>query len=430
VSATEPDIVVQNREELWWLLFEAAQHEHMIMCEYLYAGFSLKRDADEGLTPDELAVVTQWRTTLREIAVQEMLHLALVCNVTTAIGAAPNLFRPNFPQRSGYFPPTVQLALLPFDEAGLTHFLYLERPEGMERVDAPGFVPTAPPHDAMEVSEVFPRMQDFATVGHLYRGMERGLAALVERLGEGAVFVSPRRAQCRPEELGWPDLTEVTDLASAHAAIDRIIEQGEGARGDWQNAHYGRFLQMWDEYQTLKRANPSFQPARPVIPAFAQQPFDIAEAQTIITAPLTTAVAELFAIAYEVVLQTLTRFFTHTDETEQQLTALLTVAIGTMTSVVAPLGATLTRMPVGDDHSGATCGPAFEMYYSAGNFVPWREAAWALVTERVREMARRCRLVAARPGAPEALRGIASAAADLVAVLEPHIPAAMLPRGS
>ena len=429
MTATEPAIVVQNREELWWLLFEAAQLEHMIMCQYLYAGFSLKRDDDEGLSHDELAVVTQWRATLREIAVQEMLHLALVCNVTAAIGAAPNLSRPNFPQRSGYFPPSVQLALLPFDEAGLTHFLYLERPEGMERVDAPGFMPTAPPHEAVQLSDVFPRVQDFATVGHLYRGMERGLDALVERLGERAVFVSPKRAQCRPEELGWPDLTEVTDLASAHAAIDRIIEQGEGARGDWRDAHYGRFLQMWEQYQTLKQANPSFQPARPVVPAFTKQPYDITDAQTIITAPLTSTVAELFAIAYEVVLQTLTRFFTHTDETEEQLTALLTVAIGTMASVVAPLGATLTRMPVGDDDSGATCGPAFEMYYTIGNFVPWREAAWALLSERVREMGRRCRLVAAQPGAPPALRGIATAAAGLAGVLEPHVPSELLPRG-
>ncbi|HYT09134.1 MAG TPA: ferritin-like domain-containing protein [Mycobacteriales bacterium] len=36
----------------------------------------------------------------------EMLHLALVANLMSAIGAAPTFTRPNFPQRSGYFPPT------------------------------------------------------------------------------------------------------------------------------------------------------------------------------------------------------------------------------------------------------------------------------------------------------------------------------------
>src|SRR5215469_1217520 len=288
MTATEPAIVVQNREQLWYLLMEASQLEHMIMCQYLYAGFSLKRETDEGLSHDELAVVKQWRATLREIAVQEMLHLALVSNIAAAIGAAPNFSRPNFPQRSNYFPPAVQLALLPFDEPALLHFLYLERPEGMERTDAPGFVPTAPPHDAVRLEEALPRLQDFATVGHLYRGMEQGLDSLVARLGERAVFVAPRRAQCRPEELGWPELTEVTDLASAHAAIDKIIEQGEGARGQWQDAHYGRFLTMWEQFQTLKQANPSFQPARPVLPAFTKQPYDIGDPQPIITAPLTS----------------------------------------------------------------------------------------------------------------------------------------------
>ncbi len=45
----------------------------------------------------------------------------------------------------------------------------------------------------------------------------------------------------------WPELIQVTDLASAVKAIETIIEQGEGARGDWQEAHYGKFLQIAQE---------------------------------------------------------------------------------------------------------------------------------------------------------------------------------------
>lgn len=139
----EPEIVVQHREHLWYLLAEAIQLEHMIMCQYLYAGFSLKQDAGEGLTAEQAAAVAKWRKVLRGIAVEEMLHLALAANLMSAIGAAPTFGRPNFPQRSNYFPPSVQLDLLPFGDASLTHFLYLERPEGMERVDADGFAPAA-----------------------------------------------------------------------------------------------------------------------------------------------------------------------------------------------------------------------------------------------------------------------------------------------
>jgi hypothetical protein len=47
---SEPGIVVSNREHLWWLLTEAAQLEHMIMCGYLFAQFSLKDGIDEGMT--------------------------------------------------------------------------------------------------------------------------------------------------------------------------------------------------------------------------------------------------------------------------------------------------------------------------------------------------------------------------------------------
>ena len=41
---SEPELVVENREHLWALLVEAAQVEHLIMCQYLYASFSLKTD--------------------------------------------------------------------------------------------------------------------------------------------------------------------------------------------------------------------------------------------------------------------------------------------------------------------------------------------------------------------------------------------------
>ena len=100
----EPGVVVSDREHLWWLLAEAAQLEHMIMCQYLFAEFSLKDGIADGLTGEQAAAVDRWRRTLRGIAVEEMLHLALVANLMSAIGAAAYLGRPNFPQRSGYFP--------------------------------------------------------------------------------------------------------------------------------------------------------------------------------------------------------------------------------------------------------------------------------------------------------------------------------------
>ena len=422
----ETKLVVEHREHLWNLLIEASQVEHLIMCQYLYASFSLKTGPDEGLTAEQAGAVARWREVLTGIAIEEMLHLALVANVMTAIGAAPSLSRPNFPRRSEYLPPGVQFALLPFGDAALTHFLYLERPEGMERADAVGFVP-GPPPDPVAADELMPRLQNFATVGHLYRGIEEGLSHLAARLGERVLFAGPPRAQATPDLFRWPQLIAVTDLASARAAIDEIIEQGEGARGDWRPAHYGRFLGIWEEYQSLRKQDPDFEPARPVIPAFTRQPFDATEPQPLLTDPVTQRVAESFNLAYEVLLQLLTRFFTHTDETDEQLRSLVEAAFGLMAGVMRPLAGALTAMPVGPEHPGRTAGPTFEMYYQMGNFVPWREAAWALLSERVAVLCGYCADTAKIGGVADAVGQAVEAAAAVSARLAEHVPAELRP---
>ena len=391
----ETKLVVEHREHLWNLLIQATQIEHLIMCQYLYASFSLKTGPDEGLTPEQADAVARWHKLLTGIAVEEMLHLALVANVSTAIGAAPSLGRPNFPRPSEYLPSGVQFALLPFGDAALTHFLYLERPEGMERVDAEEFVPAAPPPDPVTADEIMPRSQNFLTVGHLYRGIEDGL----------------------------------THLASARAAVEEIIEQGEGARGNWQPAHYGRFLGIWEEYRRLSEQDPGFRPARPVIPAFTQQPVDNAEPQPLLTDPATRRIAELFDLGYEVVVHTLTRFFTHNDETGEQLGILVDAAFGLMAGVLRPLATALTRLPAGPEHPGRTAGPTFEMYYQMGNVVPWREAAWALLAERTAVLASRCAEEAGREGAPEAVATAARTAAGISAQFTAQVPDRLRPVG-
>jgi hypothetical protein len=423
---TEPKVVVANREDLWWLLAEASQLEHMIMCQYLFAEFSLKQGVEEGLSAEQTEAVERWRKVLRGIAVEEMLHLALVANVMASIGAAPTFTRPNFPQRSGYFPSGIQLDLLPFGERALKHFLYLERPEGMERQDAEGFVPGAPPREALTEDELMPRGQEFLTVGHLYRGIEDGLRTLTARFGERAVFVGSPRAQATPELVQWPQLIAVTGLDSSLAAIGEIIEQGEGARGDWREAHYGRFLTIWEEYHALRDRDPSFEPARPVLAAFTRQPFDIAAEATIISDPITHRLAELATVGYELVLHLLTRFFTHTDETDEQLELLIGAAIDVMAGVVRPLGTAMAKLPIGPPHEDSTAGFAFEMYYLMGNFVPWREPAWALLHERSAMLTERCATAAEHDGAPDVVANATQQATTITSRIAAHVPSELL----
>lgn len=50
----ENPIVIEDREELIYMLSEAASLEHMIMCQYLFAAFSVKRDVSAGVTEAQL----------------------------------------------------------------------------------------------------------------------------------------------------------------------------------------------------------------------------------------------------------------------------------------------------------------------------------------------------------------------------------------
>jgi len=74
----EPTIIAQHREQLAYLLTEAAETEHGILCCYLFAAYSLKRGARDGLAEDEAAAVARWRGALMSIAIDEMLHLSIV----------------------------------------------------------------------------------------------------------------------------------------------------------------------------------------------------------------------------------------------------------------------------------------------------------------------------------------------------------------
>src|SRR5262249_56627275 len=91
--------------------------------------------------------------------------------------------------------------------------------------------------------------------------IEHGFARLVERYGEAGVFIGPPGAQASREVFGWPDLVAVTDLASARAAIELIVEQGEGAGGDWREAHFGHFSAVLDEFLAAAPAGPGLSPA-------------------------------------------------------------------------------------------------------------------------------------------------------------------------
>ena len=432
LAPPEEPFVIEHREALFYMLCEASELEHGIMCQYLYAAFSLKQSADEGLSAAEAEAVQRWRKHIFHIGAQEMLHLALVQNLLTATGAAPHLSRPNFPQPASHYPAGVHLALVPFGEEALRHFMFLERPEGMDLEDAAGMAafakaaPAAVPR--VQVGEIVPRGQDFATVGHLYRSIEAGIAHLAEKLGEKMLFIGPSRAQATQQYFGWPELVAVTDVASAQRAIDEILEQGEGPRGHWRDAHFGQFVAILEEYLQLREANPAFDPVRPVVTVNVR-PSERDTSIPLATDPITRQVMDLFNVSYEILLLMLQRFFAHTEETDPQLKALADASVNLMFGAIEPLGDLVTTLPAGQEYPGRTAGPSFELFYESDYVLPHREAAWAVLVERTRQAADFC-----EPGAPcdpavaDGLREVRANLTGIADALAVHLPARYAPQ--
>jgi CDGSH-type Zn-finger protein/truncated hemoglobin YjbI len=415
----EAPFVIEHREALIYILCQAAELEHGIMAQYLFAAFSLKQSAAEGLTDAELAAVQRWRKQIAHIAAQEMLHLALVQNLLTAIGAAPHLTRPNFPQPASHYPAGVHLELLPFGEQALRHFMFLERPEGMALHDAEGLAAFSRAEPMVQVGGIVPRGQDFATVGHLYRSIEAGIAHLADKYGEDWLFVGPPRAQATARHFNWPELVAVTDVASAHRAIDEILEQGEGPRGAWQDAHFGQFVAILDEFEQLREASRAFEPAQPVIAANVR-PSERDPGCLLVTDPTTKRVMDLFNVCYEILLLAFQRFFAHTEETDAQLTVLADATVALMIRVVKPLGELITTLPAGPEYPDRTAGPSFELFYESDYLLPHRDAAWVLLAERIDEAAAFCE--SADQELTAKLANVRQALRDIARSLTAHIP--------
>ena len=191
----------------------------------------------------------------------------------------------------------------------------------------------------------------------------------------------------------------VTDLASAHRAIEMVVEQGEGARGAWEDAHYGRFVRTLRELRELKRADPAFEPARPVLPAYVRVPSDVTRCD-LLSDPRTAAVCDLFNGSYEALLEVLLRFFLHVRDSHAELLELADAGVGMMFSLIRPLGQLLTTLPVGPSAPGRTAGPTFEIFRRS-YLLPHHDAAWAIIREKLAELADVCGHTAALFDAPE-----------------------------
>jgi hypothetical protein len=375
---------ITTREELIRALSNAAELEHGIICQYLFAAFSLKSHIDEGqVTWAQLERVREWKAAILLMARQEMEHLGLVGNLLTALGGSPHFRRPNFPHLTAYCPPYPIFDLQPFGEATIKRFACFEqlhRPaDGPRENPAPG---------------------QGATIGMLYQTIKQGfegVSATLHHDQSGVLLIGPSEAQTVNRHLGLPqghfdvNLLAVHDQQSAARVIDHIIEAGASSTSHESVSHAEKFEHMLDELDHLRRRHPDFEPARPVAPNPVTRPIhEMIATVTPVTHPMTLPAVKLFNLAYDTMILMLTRFYARADDPPEELEGLMKTAFfPMMTAVIRPLGEILTHMPVQAHAATATAGPSFE---SDGALAlhPFRRSAWTFLYERLQAMATSC----------------------------------------
>ena len=175
---------ITTREQLAGALTVAAELEHGLLIQYLFAAYSLKKSPAEGITDAQADTCRLWEGTILRVARDEMAHLANVCNLLSAIGEAPHLLRPNYPQDVNASSP-FEFELTKFSEKTLYRFA---------RAEAPG---TQPP-TATEVPDQSDSIL-FHYTDELYGKIKDGFDRVVQAIGESRAV---HRAQVRAGHVG------------------------------------------------------------------------------------------------------------------------------------------------------------------------------------------------------------------------------------
>lgn len=347
-----------SREQLLYWLHEASEIEHHLMCCYLYAAFSLKRE-DAAWSSTQRDAVAGWRRAITAVALEEMTHLALVGNLMTALGAAPHMNRPAFPVESGPYPEGFVIRLQPFSAATIEHFKFLERPIHEQMADASGFEPARRYRRAVPAGRLSPGPRDYTTVGELYDVLAQSLEACVQVHGETALFVGDPALQVDGQLAPLPGVTAVTGLASALRALHTIVTQGEGAGSEQGESHFMRFCRIGEELAALTAADPAFEPAWPAATnPVMNAPIKAADARVFIDHPVNSRWLDIGNALYTTSMRCLLQGF---GAGERRAKATWLAASFALMRAVVPVGQGLAARPANAGaalpHAGLTFTP-------------------------------------------------------------------------
>jgi hypothetical protein len=218
------------------LLGMAIELEFSTLPPYLYALYSIRPGSNEAAAGR-----------IKDVVMEEMVHMCLACNVLNALGTDPKLTAPTYPGPlpggiSGGGKEPLVIHLYPFSKDAMAQAMAIEEPEGG---------PIDFPHEAAAMAAA----PTFMTIGQFYHHLDGLLAKLpAARWQKG-------RNQIDDNQFLPGEVFAVNGYDDAHRAIQRIVSEGEGSKespldflGDV--AHYYRFAEVFYDQVLTKSDNP------------------------------------------------------------------------------------------------------------------------------------------------------------------------------
>jgi rubrerythrin len=386
------DPPLEPRDEAIFLLTAAAEIEHALMVQYLYAAYSI-RVAD----PNRPALQTV-QDLLTQIAREEMGHLATVQNLLQLIGGPLHLNRDHSPYSSAVYP--FRFTLEPVTLDSLAKYVVAESP-----FELPAELSDADRELLDQIREDATRANGGQEVRHVGLVFERLAYLFTDGLADDDIRLDTFALQAkfpdwgfepRTGELGEPLIvasfadTDVAAVrAAAVAAVRAIGAQGEGfdPAPEGTESHFERFFDIYKRVSALSSAgatitwpvatdpNTTSAPTEPPRAADVVEVALEAHASTgRINHPRARAWAHLFNLRYRMLLGQLAHFLRldHDlysdapgprlgDRTDRGL-----LLIGTFDEMrhLRKIAGKLVQMPKDDPLGPVRAGPPFELPYT------------------------------------------------------------------
>ncbi|HTZ44434.1 MAG TPA: ferritin-like protein [Jatrophihabitans sp.] len=218
--------------DLYPSLQSAIELEHATLPPYLTALYSIK----QGHNLEAAQIIGS-------VCGEEMLHMAIACNLMNAIGGSPDIDNPLFiPAYPGPLPMGVRSGLTVGLEKltrRLVHDVFMSIEEPEQPLDIP--VTAAPAGYQLLATEP----PSFATIGDFYHAIAEKLV----EFGPSVITGDPAKQVSDPRWYPETELFPILTLDDALRGIDIIVEQGEGTTTspldlEGQLAHYYRYAEL------------------------------------------------------------------------------------------------------------------------------------------------------------------------------------------